>query len=450
VEPKEGPGALREVHDPPGQIVAAPGYFRIPRRGGRVTGGARSSAAGYVTGVATAPLTDVPERDDQVWAWLEGRYREHGRQLQLFALGVLGNREDAEDATQIALLKAHRALVRGHRPSWPRAWLFAITHNVCRRVLSTRARGMPAPLDPELRAVGRDPDIPTGAEISRAVRSLPPGQREIFLLREMRGLSYDELSERLDLTPAAAGSLLARARKRLRDELAVPGERLGKRPLLGLPGAWTALRDAFQPTALKLATVVGAAAVAPGIAIGLHGAAPKPVSPAPVLGAPSAPDSRVATTPVVRARTGRGVRVVAVQRELRSADVTRRFTPAPPASAPAVAVPAPSHRAASAADPPKAVRAEDGAVEPTGTKVKHPRSVPSRSESNETEELTDEADEAVKGATDTAGDLVPTDQLPAVPGPPSVDQAVGNVGETVADLPGVSAPKVPKVPRLGG
>jgi RNA polymerase sigma-70 factor, ECF subfamily len=449
VEPKEGPGALREVHDPPGQIVAAPGYFRIPHRVGRVTGGARSSAVGYVTGVATAPLTDVPERDDQVWAWLERRYREHGRQLHLFALGVLGNREDAEDATQIALLKAHRALVRGHRPSWPRAWLFAITLNVCRRVLSTRARGIPAPLDPDLRAVGRDPDIPTGAEISRAVRSLPPEQREIFLLREMRGLSYEELSERLDLTPAAAGSLLARARKRVRDELAVPGERLGKRPLLGLPGIWTALRDALQPAGLKLAGLVGAAAVAPGIAIGLQGAVPKPVPPARVVEAASAPVSRPASIPRVRAFLGKAVPTAAVRSpEVRSrAEVTRRSTSAPAASARAAVGPVSRNQPASAADPPPAVRAEDAAVEPTGTEVKHPRSVPSRSESDETGELADEAEEAVETAEDAAGDLVPTDQLPATP---EVAPVVQTVEDAVPDLPGVSPPKLPRVPRLGG
>jgi len=311
---------------------------------------------------------------------------------------------------------------------------------------------VPVALDGELHAVARDPDIPTGAEISRAVSALSPEQREVFLLREVRGLSYEELSERLDLTPAAAGSLLARARKRVRDELALPGERPGKRPLFGLPGAWTALREALQPSALKVAGLVGAAAVAPGITIGLHGAVPKPIPPARVVEATSATVSRLGTIPGVPARPAKAAQAAAVGRQhVRS----RRFTPAPPASAHVVAGPASTNQAAPApaADPLPAVRPENGAVEPTATSVKQPRSVPSGSESDKVEpatELTDEAEGAVERAQDTAGDLVPTDQVPTVPEPPSVDQAAGNVSDAAPDLPGVSPPKLPNVPGLGG
>src|SRR2546427_9356561 len=85
--------------------------------------------------MATPSPIDGLKHDDDVWAWLETHFRQHRRQLHLFALGLLGNREDAEDATQIVLLNAYRALVRGERPTWPRAWLFAIALNVCRRLL---------------------------------------------------------------------------------------------------------------------------------------------------------------------------------------------------------------------------------------------------------------------------------------------------------------------------
>src|SRR5260221_9596309 len=84
--------------------------------------------------MATPFRVDSSEHQREVWAWLEPHFRQHRRQLYLFALGVLGNREDAEDATQIVLLNAYRALVRGERPTWPRAWLFAIALNVCRRL----------------------------------------------------------------------------------------------------------------------------------------------------------------------------------------------------------------------------------------------------------------------------------------------------------------------------
>src|SRR6266508_874284 len=241
--PEKRPGALGEVARSAGQIAAAPGLFALPT-GIRRDGGCKKSRAGYVaTAMATSFPVDRSQHEDEVWAWLEPHFRQHRRPLYLFALGALGNREDAEDATQIVLLNAHRALVRGARPTWPRAWLFAIALNVCRRLRrQASARRVLAAGSRELPSVQRGSDPSTGAEISRAVSSLPPGQREIFLLRELRGLSYAELSEKLGLSLAATESLLARARRRLREELAASDESTGlrsprRRPLMGVPGA---------------------------------------------------------------------------------------------------------------------------------------------------------------------------------------------------------------------
>jgi RNA polymerase sigma-70 factor (ECF subfamily) len=219
----------------------------------------------------------VDRSKDEVWAWLEPHFRQHRRQLYLFALGVLGNREDAEDATQIVLLNAHGALARGERPTWPRAWLFAIALNVCRRLRrQASARHALVASTRELLRFQRGSDAPTGAEISQALSSLPPGQRKIFLLRELRGLTYGELSERLGLSLAATESLLARARRRLREELSASDEsrrvRPPRRPLLGIPGAGAALRLAHAPAPFKLAGLAATMAVAPALMVGLHAA----------------------------------------------------------------------------------------------------------------------------------------------------------------------------------
>jgi RNA polymerase sigma-70 factor, ECF subfamily len=226
--------------------------------------------------MATPFPVDTSKHEDEVWAWLEPHFRQHRRQLYLFALGALGNREDAEDATQIALLNAHRALVRGERPTWPRAWLFAIALNVCRRLRrQASARHALVASTRELLSLQRGSDAPTGTEISQALSSLPPGQRKIFLLRELRGLSYAELSERLGLSLAATESLLARARRRLRQELAAPDVSTGlgsprRRPLIGLPGAGALVRLARAPATFKLAGLACTAAVAPALVVGLH------------------------------------------------------------------------------------------------------------------------------------------------------------------------------------
>jgi RNA polymerase sigma-70 factor, ECF subfamily len=242
--------------------------------------------------MATPFPVDRFKHEDEVWAWLEPHFRQHRRQLYLFALGVLGNREDAEDATQIVLLNAYRTLVRGERPTWPRAWLFAIALNVCRRLRrQASARRALVASTRELLSQ-RGSDAPTGAEISQALSSLPAGQRKIFLLRELRGLSYAELSERLGLSIAAAESLLARARRRLREELAAPDESSGlrsprRRPLIGIPGACAALRLARAPATFKLAGLAGTAAIAPALVVGLH-AVPERSQP-PGLQAAAAP-----------------------------------------------------------------------------------------------------------------------------------------------------------------
>ena len=242
--------------------------------------------------MATSFPADSSFREDDVWAWLEPQIHQHGRQLYLFALGVLGNREDAEDATQIVVLNAYRALVRGERPTWPRAWLFAIALNVCRRLRrQASARHALVASTRALLSLGPGSDAPTGTEILHALSSLPSAQRKIFLLRELRGLSYAELSERLDLSAAAAESLLARARRRLREELAPSDESELRSPrrlaLVSIPGAGAVLRLARAPATFKLAGLAGTAAIAPALVVGLH-AGPGRSQP-PGLRAPASP-----------------------------------------------------------------------------------------------------------------------------------------------------------------
>jgi RNA polymerase sigma-70 factor (ECF subfamily) len=374
---------------------------------------------------------------DEVWVWLEGRYREHRGQLYHFALGVLGNREDAEDATQIALLNAHRALVRGERPARPRAWLFAIALNVCRRLLRARARRAPAVLTREPGPLQRGADGPTGAEISLAVAALPQGQREIFVLRELQGLSYAELSETLGLSPAAAESLLARARRRLRKQLAVPGEfpDLGpRRPLLGIPGAYAVARVARGPTALKLAGLVGAAAIAPGVVIGLNVGperSPQPVSPA-------APRAVVQPTmpSLLQTRTHPGRRESASPAPMApttARPATRRASIAPHVPRPATdqLPPEPAEGAEAAPEHPPTVRTVDvGVKRPLVAAVKPPRtvSVPA-AESLDPSGSAPVPDTSVPGAVDavlaTAQDAVdglpPAIAAPAIPTPPALD-----------------------------
>ena len=146
----------------------------------------------------------------------EHLYRAHSREVYGVALAELRDRRDAEDATQTAFLNAYRALRRGERPERPRAWLYAIVRNVCRR-LGARAE-RPVELSETISA-HRAADTPTADEIIGALAHLTDAQRRAFVLHDVQGLSSTETAERLGLSRAAADGLLHRARATLREQL---------------------------------------------------------------------------------------------------------------------------------------------------------------------------------------------------------------------------------------
>jgi RNA polymerase sigma-70 factor, ECF subfamily len=410
-------------------------------------GGCKKSRTGYVTNaMATPSPIDGLKHDDEVWAWLETHFRQHRRQLHLFALGLLGNREDAEDATQIVLLNAYRGLVRGERPTWPRAWLFAIARNVCRRLRQQAgARRVLVAGTRELRPVERGSDALTGAELSQAFSSLPPGQREIFMLRELRGLSYAELSEQLGLSPAAAESLLARARRRLREQLAASDE--NRRPLIGIPGAGASLRLARAPATFKLAAFAGTAAIAPLLAVGLH-ALPERSSPPglhaatpviqPVQRALTRSPGRRSSSPGPMTRTARS-------RSPRALPVAAR-SPRPASSGPATVAPAAAASPGAAAEVVSSHSSSAGDAS-TGVTVGRPTKP---AETTRTLPVTDTVDNAVAATQGAVDDLVavvpvpvpdvPADAIPAVPEevvpdpPPLVQNVQDGASSTVSDV----------------
>ena len=153
----------------------------------------------------------------------EELYRGHSRDVYRAALRELGNVQDAEDVTQAAFVDAYRAVLRGTRPHAPRAWLLTIAENVRRRRFATslrRLREEPL-LDPDA-ALAADESTEQAGALLDALAALTTEQREAFLLREITGLSYDEIASRMDSTVASVQMLLFRARKTLRDELDPP------------------------------------------------------------------------------------------------------------------------------------------------------------------------------------------------------------------------------------
>ncbi|HEX2112632.1 MAG TPA: sigma-70 family RNA polymerase sigma factor [Gaiellaceae bacterium] len=158
----------------------------------------------------------------------EAVYRTHLRDVYGFALGILGNPDDAEDVTQTTFMNAYRALRRGERVQNLRAWLLAIAHNVCRQRFRTAARRpQEVELDAEAAEAYAAEDAPTAEEIRNAIAKLGFNQRAVLVLREIEGLSYEEIAQTMGVSLSAVETLLFRARQAMREQLEAAEHDLG-------------------------------------------------------------------------------------------------------------------------------------------------------------------------------------------------------------------------------
>ena len=151
-------------------------------------------------------------------------YERHSSSVFRYCLSRLGGREDAEDAVQTTFLHAVRGLRRGVVPATEIAWLLGIARNVClSRWESVGRRGRleslcdPHELDRGNAALEGSRDELIGVE--DALRQLPDRQRQAVLLRDWRGLSYEEVAAQLGVSHAAVETLIFRGRRTLAELL---------------------------------------------------------------------------------------------------------------------------------------------------------------------------------------------------------------------------------------
>jgi len=143
----------------------------------------------------------------------------HHRLFRYFCRAV-GETETARDLTQDVFLRAARAVVPAGSEGEVRSWLFRIARNLALDHHRERAR-RPRPV--ELTDAGaRVPSQDIDLAVNQALAMLPDLDRDVFLLREVGGLGYDEIGRTCDLTPDAVRSRIHRARLHLRDQLAAP------------------------------------------------------------------------------------------------------------------------------------------------------------------------------------------------------------------------------------
>lgn len=123
---------------------------------------------------------------------------------------------DARELTQEVFLRVARGPVPNANDAARRAWVFSIARNLAlNHVRDDRRRGIAVEL-PEGSAPATQE---LGAALREALERLAPLDRDVFLMREAGGLSYEDISLACELTVDAVRSRLHRARQQLRATL---------------------------------------------------------------------------------------------------------------------------------------------------------------------------------------------------------------------------------------
>lgn len=150
-------------------------------------------------------------------------------------LGMLANPADAADATQEVFLRAYRGLRGFRRGSSLKTWLYriavrqALNHRRWwwrhqRQLTSLEAEAEKRQQPPELEAPGNSPyDEMAAAEareiVFRGLAQVPEAFRSAVILRDLEGLSYEEVAEVLEVSIGTVKSRILRGRQALREVL---------------------------------------------------------------------------------------------------------------------------------------------------------------------------------------------------------------------------------------
>ena len=164
--------------------------------------------------------------------------RDNQNRVYSLAVRLVGDREEAADLAQEAFLKAWQGLASFQGESSFATWIYRLTTNVCIDYLRRKKRrqevepavslddedsGWAEPAD-----AGQDPqrkleEAERSRALSRGLERLPEHQRQVLVMRELSGLSYQEIGAATGLDLGTVKSRIARARLALRKILLEDG-----------------------------------------------------------------------------------------------------------------------------------------------------------------------------------------------------------------------------------
>jgi RNA polymerase sigma factor (sigma-70 family) len=156
--------------------------------------------------------------DQRAFAMIFERYHQ---QLYRYCRSIVGNDEDARDALQNTMARMLQALPGERRQIALKPWLYRIAHNESIELLRRRrptealeeAHGLATP-GVEQQSADRE----RLRQLNSDLAELPERQRGALLMRELSGLSYDEIGETLAATPAVAKQAVYEARVALQEQ----------------------------------------------------------------------------------------------------------------------------------------------------------------------------------------------------------------------------------------
>lgn len=222
--------------------------------------------------------------------FLARRFEAHRGHLRAVAHRMLGSGAEAEDAVQEAWFRVSRSDTT--RIDNLGGWLTTVVGRVCLDMLRSRRSRAEEPLDtaappptaPTVAATAPDPEQDAlladsvGVALLVVLDTLTPAERLAFVLHDLFGVSYDEVADVVDRTPAAARQLASRARRRVQGAAAPGSGGAGRRRQREVVDAFLAaaregdfegLLDVLDPDVIartEVGVTTGAAAVARGAA----------------------------------------------------------------------------------------------------------------------------------------------------------------------------------------
>jgi RNA polymerase sigma factor (sigma-70 family) len=168
--------------------------------------------------------------DDRAFEALYSRYQ---RRIHAYVLGMVKDHGRAEDVTQEVFVSALRRMRATDRPIAFKPWIYEIAKNACIDAFRRSRRAEEISFDAEeglapsdhsrLCATGPSPEAAVSAKhdletLCGAFGGLSESHHRILVLRELEGLTYEQIGERMGMTRPAVESTLFRARRRLTEE----------------------------------------------------------------------------------------------------------------------------------------------------------------------------------------------------------------------------------------